>query len=597
MVTILVILGVVAGRSVYLIRRDLGQLHEALTDAQQKRHYLEHTLTQQTRERRAWQQALEHLSDGIYQLDEQGQLLAVISNNPAKTPTYELHAYDLKASNPGLSLEALFPHKLVRDVHKLLEQTREQQAPQQHHYQHHLQYCEGATQPHTKHYQLQCLPIGSPSNKNHQANGIHSDDTLASLASGYLLIVRDISEQVALHASEQRSKAILAAIPDVIGRFSRQGRYLEVLHQGYYTPVTSPKDIIGKSIADVLPAEAAQRAVHHLQCVFAGSKLEIFEYDVLIHNEIHHREIYLVPFDEDSCIGIVHDITERKRAEHALSRALTEQTALLNEIHHRVKNNLQVIASLLTLHARATDEPAVKNALEANRKRVIAMATVHKLIYASGSLSDVAFHSYLHAIVPNLLPPYSMNRVQVNFALTPLSLPIDYAIPLGIITAELLENIFQHAFAELHQPSSQYPHATPEHHDSERQDSKHHDSERQASEYQDSEHQDFEFHNHETQAAPIPAEASPTAVVSSLPTVLPTVTIALEQHQHITLRVSDNGIGLPETFNSDNLSRHTSLGISVVDALVSQIGGSWCISRLQAGTQVEVSFMMEEMLE
>jgi PAS domain S-box-containing protein len=403
----------------------------------------------------------------------------------------------------------------------------------------------------------------------------YQDDLDSATADQHMIgVTTDITEhkhaEAALSASEARLHAILQALPDGIGRFSREGRYLEVLHQGYYTPITPTQDIIGKSIAEVLPHEAAERALQHIGRIFAGSPLEVFEYDVILTDTTHHREIYLVPFDTESCIGVVHDITERKRAELALSQALTEKTALLNEIHHRVKNNLQVIVSLLMLQARATPNPAVKDALNANRQRITAMATVHKLMYASGSLSEVNFHDYLRAIVPNLLPPQGAPAVNINIT-TAISLPIEDAIPLGIITAELLENIFKHAFTDPHPPSH------PMNADTNKDDVFSDDISSEAT-------LSAEAFNEFDEPAEIPADDS-----------APTVTLALEQHQHtITLRISDNGVGLPEGFDTERLQRHTSLGISIIDALVSQIGGTWRMARSTPGTLVEVTFAVLE---
>ena len=206
----LVVVGIFVGRSLYVIKRDIQHLHHALTQTQQQRHELAATLADQTRHIHAWQQALAHVADGVYRFDKrfdkQGMLLEVITSHTQKSTdaqTAEIHTQNTLEQ----PLETIFPHKLAVEVRRLLEQTLESGESQQTHYSE--QTPNGHTTT-TKHYQLHCLAI---------------DDNEG------LLIVRDLSEHTALQQSEQRSKAILAALPDALGRFSRSGYYLEVINQ------------------------------------------------------------------------------------------------------------------------------------------------------------------------------------------------------------------------------------------------------------------------------------------------------------------------------------------------------------------------------
>jgi PAS domain S-box-containing protein len=147
-------------------------------------------------------------------------------------------------------------------------------------------------------------------------------------------------------------------------------------------------------------------------------------------------------------VGIDLDITERKRTEEALRTLVAEQAALLKEVHHRVKNNLQVVASLLSLQARRVRNPVVLGALRDTQDRIRSMALLHETLYRKGEAAQVDCAAYLGRLCTHLSQAFSLptDRVRLEPSLATVALGIDEAIPCGLIVNELVSNALKHAF-------------------------------------------------------------------------------------------------------------------------------------------------------
>lgn len=147
---------------------------------------------------------------------------------------------------------------------------------------------------------------------------------------------------------------------------------------------------------------------------------------------------------------ITRDITERKRGQESMARALEEKTTLLNEVHHRVKNNLQVISSLFNLQAAHTRDAGVIQVLAESQGRVRAMALIHQLLYESHDFSRIHLGSYLEKLGQLLVTLHNAkaNRIVVKTHVggEPVYLDLHRAIPCGLLVTELITNAFKHAF-------------------------------------------------------------------------------------------------------------------------------------------------------
>jgi two-component sensor histidine kinase/PAS domain-containing protein len=149
-------------------------------------------------------------------------------------------------------------------------------------------------------------------------------------------------------------------------------------------------------------------------------------------------------------IGITLDVTARKEAEAALSQSLAEKTALLKEVHHRVKNNLQIVASLLNLQVNRAKNREVIEILEETRSRVHSMALLHEVLYRSVNLARINFATYVSELCHYLQNAFGTISSRVSFVkqVAPVGLPLESSLPCGLIINELVSNALKHAFPD-----------------------------------------------------------------------------------------------------------------------------------------------------
>lgn len=146
--------------------------------------------------------------------------------------------------------------------------------------------------------------------------------------------------------------------------------------------------------------------------------------------------------------GIARDITERKLAEETLKQSLREKEILIREIHHRVKNNMQVISSILNLQSALLDDPRARAAFKECQYRIKSMAMVHERLYRARDLTSIDFSDYLNNLARNIFLDQQVKPEQVKLQvdIQPVNLNINTAVPLGLIMNELITNAFKHAF-------------------------------------------------------------------------------------------------------------------------------------------------------
>jgi PAS domain S-box-containing protein len=150
-------------------------------------------------------------------------------------------------------------------------------------------------------------------------------------------------------------------------------------------------------------------------------------------------------------VGVVMtDISERKRAERKLEASIREKDALLQEIRHRVKNNLQVIASLLDLHAMSTGDARVGAAFGECQRRVRSMALVHELLSSTDERMLVHFPTYVDMLLHYLRQMYSgLAAPELHAAVADVGLDTDTSVPCALIISELVVNAVKHAFPDM----------------------------------------------------------------------------------------------------------------------------------------------------
>jgi len=144
---------------------------------------------------------------------------------------------------------------------------------------------------------------------------------------------------------------------------------------------------------------------------------------------------------------ILRDITARKAAEAELKASLQEREILLQEIHHRVKNNFQVMLSMLNLQMRKLNAPEAYDVLQTSHNRIRSMSLVHELLYDSQSVAEIDLRKYLKELARELSSLYLNDLpVQLAFELEPLYLSLEQAMPCGLLVTEILTNSFKYGF-------------------------------------------------------------------------------------------------------------------------------------------------------
>jgi two-component sensor histidine kinase len=152
-------------------------------------------------------------------------------------------------------------------------------------------------------------------------------------------------------------------------------------------------------------------------------------------------------YGRPAVLTIFRDITERKQAQERILASLEEKEVLLKEIHHRVKNNLQIVSSLLYLQSRKTEDDTVLQVLRESQNRIKSMALIHEKLYHSHDFTRIDFADYIRSLAGHLMHTYrTVGGVNLKVDVGQVSFGLDKAIPLGLIINELVSNALKYAF-------------------------------------------------------------------------------------------------------------------------------------------------------
>jgi len=266
---------------------------------------------------------------------------------------------------------------------------------------------------------------------------------------------RDITERLQSERKIRLLAQTIASAKDCVYLTDLSGTVLYVNDAFLATYGYAEDELLGHSIAEVHEPSEAER-VHGAAPHGAGAGGWYGEMMSRRKNgDQFPVELWtsLVRNDEGepvAIVGVARDITERKRAEEQIRCSLREKEVLLKEIHHRVKNNLQVISSLLNLQSGYIQDPEMLRIFKESQFRVRSMALVHEKLYRSASLAEINLAEYIHELATPLFRSFGLGKqgVQLEVDVQEGMLGIDLAIPCGIILNELITNALKYGFPD-----------------------------------------------------------------------------------------------------------------------------------------------------
>jgi len=260
----------------------------------------------------------------------------------------------------------------------------------------------------------------------------------------------------ALKDSEGFLKSIVENIPDMIFvKEAKELRFVRFNRAGEELLGYDRAELNGKNDHDFFPSEEADFFnMKDREVLSGGTMIDIPEEPLKTRHRgvriLHTKKIPILDDDGNPkyLLGISEDITERRKAEEQLRASLKEKETLLKEMYHRVKNNMQLISSLLHLQSRASSEPGLREALTTAQGRIKSMALVHEKLYHSQSLTQIDFGEYLNDMIKLLSRSYGKRNIRCRVEAEKISFSIETAIPLGIIINELITNSMKYAFPD-----------------------------------------------------------------------------------------------------------------------------------------------------
>jgi PAS domain S-box-containing protein len=274
-----------------------------------------------------------------------------------------------------------------------------------------------------------------------------------------VMVARDITErreaEDALMQSEEKYRILFESSPDFIVLMAPCGEIIDINKSTKEIVNLSREELIGKSILElgILFEEDILRYLEIRPKLMRGKQIEPVEFKVMDRKgQIRWMEAHvsLLKKEKDNCAIqiILHDITGRKNDEKQIKQSLSEKEVLLKEIHHRVKNNLQIISSLLNLQSRYVEDKDAFGVFKESQNRIKSMALIHEKLYQSEDITKIDFAEYIRSLTFHLFRSYSVDERTVELLINfdDILFDIDTSIPCGLIINELISNSLKYAF-------------------------------------------------------------------------------------------------------------------------------------------------------
>ncbi|MCD4817661.1 MAG: PAS domain S-box protein [Candidatus Cloacimonetes bacterium] len=297
--------------------------------------------------------------------------------------------------------------------------------------------------------------IGAMTVQSYESDSLYNENDLR--------ILEFVSDQIAiaierkkaenkLRESEEIIRAFMNSATDSMTIWNKKGTLLEMnkISLKMLNTKRTIKELMGKNILEILPAFKNHQILKRCYGVLLKNHPFYGDYNFLLKG-IGMRYFALRAFKVTENLGvIVSDITARKESEERIKTSLKEKEVLLKEIHHRVKNNMQVISSLLNLQSGYLINDKDRELFKESQNRVKSMSLIHEKLYQSKDLANIEFYAYVRNLTRHLFVTFGINasKIKLRIEIEDIFININSAIPCGLIINELISNSLKYAFPD-----------------------------------------------------------------------------------------------------------------------------------------------------
>ncbi|MCK9150891.1 PAS domain S-box protein [Methanobacterium alcaliphilum] len=272
-------------------------------------------------------------------------------------------------------------------------------------------------------------------------------------------VTRDITERIEkeqlLKESEEKYRTLFQLSPDYIALIDLNGNLIEFNDTAQILIDSDKEDVIGKSFLELNIMLPEDIPIYQEKLALLNQNKKVKPYETALIDKNGNKrwvELFNTSLKKNgevyAILVIANDVTERKLAEDQLKHSLSEKEMLLKEIHHRVKNNLMVISSLLSIQSRYIKDKEALDIFKESQNRAKSMALIHERLYKSTDLKRIDIADYIRTLSSELFHTYvtDPSKIELKMDLEDVMIDINTSIPLGLIINELVTNAMKHAF-------------------------------------------------------------------------------------------------------------------------------------------------------
>lgn len=267
---------------------------------------------------------------------------------------------------------------------------------------------------------------------------LNSGDEIADLVVGVNQMLTEIEETT---VSKDFMLAVVENMTNAFTVINAEGTIKEVNVSLVKMLGQNANELIGRSILDFIDAEGFMFDTHE----------KFIETNIVnVPQGTTPVEYSTFSVDSENVVCVIHDLTRRKNYEHRIKASLKEKETLIKEIHHRVKNNLQIMSSLMNLQANAVSSPEVDEVFSKSKSRIYSMALIHAKLYQTEDLISIDVKDYVETLAQEIIRSYNVNKsIQLTINSEVKSFGIDVLVPMGLMFNELIINTIKYAFPDV----------------------------------------------------------------------------------------------------------------------------------------------------